>query len=150
MKFVLVYASASHLFLRPERNPKFFQNKKQPFDTMKTTLLALFITLVAAFGFSGHAFAQAPGGHSFVVSNMQAESLGEVTITAPSGDYYVTAPGMTNDTAAMTDSVATSVTINGQTVPQGVKAIVTMADGSLVAVLWLGQNEILVIDPDQL
>jgi hypothetical protein len=113
---------------------------------MKTTLFSLFITLVATLGFASNTFAQS-SGNSFAIANQQSESLGEVTITAPSGDFYLSAPGNTNDTVAMADT-ATSVTIYGQTVPKGIMAVIQLHSGKFVAVLWPALNTIVVIDED--
>ncbi len=93
-------------------------------------------------------FAQASGS-AFVALNQQSQSLGEITINTPSGDYYLAAPGNSNDTLAIADT-ATSVTINGQTVPQGRNAILQLVSGKFVAVLWPALNCIVVIDEDVL
>ena len=52
---------------------------------------------------------------------------------------------MSNDTAQIPDT-ATSVTINGQTVPQGTNAILQLTSGKFVAVLWPALNSIIIID----
>lgn len=111
---------------------------------MKTTLLALVITLAATLGFVNSSFAQA-SGNTFQISNQQSQSLGEVTISTEGGNYYTTVPGNTNDTVAVADT-AISITINGQTVPQGVKAIVTLTGGTQVAVMWVTPNYVVIID----
>ncbi len=117
---------------------------------MKSTLLALVVTLATTFGFEGRSFAQLSGGDSFIVSNQQSQSLGAMTITAPSDIFYATVTGMSTDTIAISDTVVLSITINNQVVPQGVKAIVTLPGDKQVAVLWPVPNEILVIDESQL
>ena len=114
----------------------------------KTTLFSLLITLAVTFGFANQTFAQS-SGKSFAASNQQSESLGQMTISSPSGDYYLTVPGMSNDTAQIPDT-ATSVTINGQMVPSGVKAIVQLQSGKFVMLLWPALNTITVIDTDVL
>jgi hypothetical protein len=111
---------------------------------MKTTLLVLVITMMAASGFENNTFAQTARG-SFTVTNQQAEALGTVTITVPSGDYYLTVPGSTIDTIAIADT-ATSITINGQTVPRGEKALITLPDETIVAVVWGTPCNVIVFD----
>ena len=111
---------------------------------MKTTLLILAISFAATLGFANKTFAQA-NGNSFQVSNQQAEGLGTVTITAPSGDYYLPVQGNSNASMPIPDT-AISVTINGQVVPMGVQAIVTLASGKQVVVMPQGPNAIAVID----
>jgi hypothetical protein len=115
---------------------------------MKTAILILAISIAATLGFANKTFAQA-GGNLFQISNQQAEGLGTVTITAPSGNYYLPVQGNSNASMPIPD-IATSVTINGQLVPFGVKAIVTLPDGSQVGVLWTGPNAIAVIDKGEL
>jgi hypothetical protein len=108
---------------------------------MKTTFLTLVITLAVALGFIGTASAQT----SFTVSNQQFESLGTVTVTSPSGDYYLAVPGNSNDTVAIADTV-TSITIYSQIVPQSVQAYVTLADGTVLAVMWVTPSSVIVVD----
>ena len=116
---------------------------------MKTALLIFTLTLISALGFSNTGFAQSPV--NFIVSNQQSDALGTVAVNATNGTYYGTVPGNTTDTIVMSpDTLATSVTINGQTVPQGVKAIVTLATGKQVAVLWTSPNAIVTIDQEEL
>jgi hypothetical protein len=115
---------------------------------MKTTIFILAISLAATLGFANKTFAQA-GGNSFQISNLQIDGLGTVTITAPSGNYYLSAPGLSSVSTPIPDT-ATSVTINGQTVQSGVKAIVQLTSGDFVMVLWTGTNAIAVIDEGEL
>jgi hypothetical protein len=111
---------------------------------IKTTLFSLLLTLALSLGFTSNTFAQMSGS-GFVVLNQQPESLGSITINTPSEDYYLTVPGMSNDTAQMSDT-ATSVTINGQTVPQGKNGILQLVSGQFVAVMWPALNSIIIID----
>ena len=115
---------------------------------MKTALFSLLVTLALSFGFLNNTFAQS-SGISFTVSNQQIAGLGSVTVSTPSGDYYLAVPGNSNDTVAISDT-ATSITINGQTVPQGVKAIVTLASGTQVAVLWISPCNVVVVDKGEI
>jgi hypothetical protein len=111
---------------------------------MKKALMALII-MVAAVGFDGKASAQT----TFVVSNQQADGLGTVTVSTASGDNYLLVPGNSTDTVGISDT-ATSITIYGQTVPQGQQAYVTLPDQTVVAVMWETQCEVIIIDPDEL
>jgi hypothetical protein len=111
---------------------------------MKTTLLSLLVTLALTLGFTNNTFAQTLGD-PFVVLNEQSQSISSITINTPSGDYYLAAPGMSNDTAQISDT-AISVTINGQTVPQGKNAILQLVNGQFVAVMWPALNSIIIID----
>ncbi len=111
---------------------------------MKTTLLTLVITLAAALGFANRS---AAATISFQISNQQAESLGQVTVSTAGGNYYVNVPGNSTDSVSISDT-ATSVTINGQTVPQGQKAIIQLPSGKAVEVLWTSPNSITVINED--
>jgi hypothetical protein len=111
---------------------------------MKTTLMALII-MVAAAGFDGKASAQT----SFVVSNQQADSLGQVMVSTNSGNFYLAVPGNSTDSINIPDT-AISITINNQPVPQGQQAYVTLPDQTVVAVMWETQCEVIVIDPDEI
>ncbi|HEY3875801.1 MAG TPA: hypothetical protein VGM92_10010 [Candidatus Kapabacteria bacterium] len=117
---------------------------------MKTTLVTLILTL--SLGFASTSNAQLSGGSaSFIISNQQSLALGTVTVTAPNGFYDASVPASANDTVVMTsDTVATSITINGQTVPEGIKAIVMLPGGAQIAVLWLNPLSIVVIDNSEL
>ena len=83
---------------------------------------------------------------TFTVHNRQSESLGTVTVTC-SGTYYVTVAGSTDASVEIPDS-ATSITINGTTVPVGQKTLLQLASGKEVEVLWDGGP--IVIDPDEI
>jgi hypothetical protein len=115
---------------------------------IKTTLFSLLITLAISLGFTQTTFGQSSGS-AFVASNQQSQSLGEITINTPGEGYYLAAPGMTNDTVAIPDT-AISVTINGQTVPQGTNAILQLLSGKFVMVMWPALNTIIVIDDGEL
>ena len=95
------------------------------------------------FGYSAKASAQV----TFVVSNQQSEGLGQVTVSTDSGDNYLTVPGNSTDTVSISDT-ATSITICGQTVPQGQQAYVTLPNQTVVAVMWETQCEVVVVDKD--
>ena len=110
---------------------------------MKTIALAIVIALAATLGFSNRAVADDP--ITFQVSNQQSDGLGQVTVSTQGGNYYVNVGGNETDTVGIA-STATSVTINGQTVPQGVKAIIQLQSGKSVEVLWTSTNAIAVID----
>jgi hypothetical protein len=114
----------------------------------KTTLFSLVIVLALTLGFTQTTFAQS-SGNAFMALNQQSQSLGEITINAPNGNYYMAVPGMSNDTLSMLDT-AISVTINGQTVPQGTNAILQLVSGKFVAVLWPALNTVVIIDEGQL
>ncbi len=116
---------------------------------MKTTLFASFLTLATLFGFANTSFAQS-SGNSFVVTNQQSESVGQITVTAPGGNYYLTLPGNASDTIALSDTAVISITINGQTVPEGMKAIVTLASGTQVGVIWITPNNVVVVDKGEI
>jgi hypothetical protein len=115
---------------------------------MKTTLFSILVAIAMSFGFANKTFAQS-SGISFTVSNQQITGLGTVTVATPSGDYYLAVLGMSSDTLATSDT-ATSITINGQTVPQGLKAIVTLASGTQVAVIWISPCNVVVVDEKEI
>jgi hypothetical protein len=111
---------------------------------MKITFFFAIIFMVAIiFGYSAKASAQV----TFVVSNQQSEGLGQVTVSTDSGDNYLTVPGNSTDTVSISDT-ATSITICGQTVPQGQQAYVTLPNQTVVAVMWETQCEVVVVDKD--
>jgi hypothetical protein len=114
---------------------------------MKRTI-AILVAIIATLGFSEKAFSQT-SGLTFQVSNKQSETLGTVTVSTTSGDYYVSAPGNSTDTVTISDT-ATSVTIYGQTVPQGQNADITLPDQTVVAVIWTSPCSIIVLDPDEI
>jgi hypothetical protein len=112
---------------------------------MKYFLLLMF-TLV---------FVAAPSGRmnahrtsiSFEIRNQTAHPCGQVTITADEGDTYVTVDANhTYDTDI--PSQALSITINGQTIPQGVKAYVHLPDGTTVGVVWTTPSIVAIVDTD--
>jgi hypothetical protein len=115
---------------------------------MKTALLSMLAAIAVSFGFANKSSAQT-SGISFAVSNLQYESLGTITVSTPSGNYYLAVPGNSNDTATIADTV-TSITIEGQTVPRSVMAVVTMADGTLLAVLWISPCNVVIIDDKEI
>ena len=108
-------------------------------------LILLVAVLVAPFGYVGKASAQT----TFIVSNQQAKSLGQVTVSTASNHYYVTVPGSSTDTVTISDT-ATSITINGQAVPQGQQAYVTLPDQTVVAVMWETKCDVVVVDKDEI
>jgi hypothetical protein len=114
---------------------------------MKLKLLTAIVAVAATLGFESMAFAQI----SFQISNQQSESLGQVTVTAASGGYYVNVDGNSTDTVNISDTVpVASVTIYGQVVPQGQNAIVTLPDQTIVAVMWQSPNAVIVLDKDEI
>ncbi len=113
---------------------------------MKKTLLTLIIAFVSVVGFTDRSLAQS-SGYTFQVSNQQSESLGNITISTSAGDPYLSVPGNSNDTLPISDT-ANSVTINGQTVPQGVRAVLQLPSGKFVILMWTAQDAIVVIDDD--
>jgi hypothetical protein len=116
---------------------------------MKITFITLVIIVVVALGYGSRAFAQTSGPVTFVVSNQQTETLGEVTVSTASGDNFLAVPGSSTDTVSISDT-ATSITIFGQTVPQGQQAYVTLPDQTVVAVMWETQCEVVVVDKDEI
>jgi hypothetical protein len=112
---------------------------------MKITLLAIILMVAISFGYTAKASAQV----TFVVSNQQTESLGPVTVSTASGDNFLLVPGNSTDTVNISDT-ATSITINGQTIPQGQQAYVTLPDQTIVAVMWETQCEVVVVDKDEI
>jgi hypothetical protein len=117
---------------------------------MKTKLIALAMMLTATLGYEGKASAQASGqGLTFQISNQQSESLGTVTVTSQDQGFYVAVPGTSFDSVDI-DDTAISITIFGQTVPQGQQAYVTLPDGTIVAVLWETTSEVIVLDKDEI
>ncbi len=115
---------------------------------MKKTLLAFAAMVATTLGFEGNSFAQAQN-LTFQISNQQAESLGEVTVSSPDAGFFVSVPGNSNDTVDIDDTAA-SITIFGQTVPQGQQAYVTLPDGTIVAVIWGNPCEVIVLDKDEI
>ena len=84
---------------------------------------------------------------SFEIRNQQSHSCGTVTITCNEGDTYVSIGG--NQTVdSDIPSQCLSITINGQTIPQGVKAYVTVPDGTTVAVVWTSPSIVSIVDTD--
>jgi hypothetical protein len=115
---------------------------------MKTTLLILAISLAAIFGFANTSFAQL-SGNTFQVVNLSTQNVGEVTIGTPGGNYYVNAPAQSTDTVSIADT-ASSVTINGMTDPNGQKALVQLANGNFIVVMWTGPNNIVIVDEEEI
>jgi hypothetical protein len=115
---------------------------------MKTILLAISITVLATLSLVGSATAQG-SGISFQVSNQQAELLGQVTVSTVDGNFYLVVPGNSSDTVTIADT-AISLTIEGQVVPQGVNAFVTLQDGKVVEVLWATPCNVVVIDTGEI
>ena len=109
---------------------------------MKTLSLAFALLIAAVFSQSN---ASAEQLNTFQISNQQTDALGTVTVTSPAGDYYVSVGGNENDTVQIADT-AVSVTINGQTIPQGKAAIIQLASGKQVEVLWTATNAIDIIN----
>ena len=116
---------------------------------MKTKLIAFAMMLTATLGYEGKASAQASQGLTFQISNQQSESLGAVTVTSQDQGFYVAVPGSSVDSVDI-DDTAISITIFGQTVPQGQQAYVTLPDGTIVAVLWATTSEVIVLDKDEI
>ncbi len=112
--------------------------------TMKT-LVVLIMVVLASMGYIGKVSAQA----SFVVSNQQAEALGAVTVSTVSGNSYLPVNGNSTDTDAISGT-AISITIFGQTVPQGQQAYVTLPDQTVVVVTWQTPSEVVVVDKDEI
>ena len=112
---------------------------------MKYILLLMF-TLVTIATPSGRMSAHRTT-ISFEIQNQQSHSCGEVTITSAEGDTYV---NVTNEQTYDSDipSQCLSITINGQTIPQGVKAYVTVPDGTTVGVLWTTPSIVAIVDTD--
>lgn len=100
--------------------------------------LLLFISMTAVTSSSR--------GITFTVHNRQSQSLGTVTVNC-SGTFYVTVPGSTEASVEIPDS-ATSIVINGNTIPVGQKTYLQLASGKGVEVLWDGGP--VVIDPDEI
>ncbi|MFI5201045.1 MAG: hypothetical protein ACHQNE_01490 [Candidatus Kapaibacterium sp.] len=110
---------------------------------MKTLVLTLALTLAVSLGFTKAGFAT--GSIQFQISNQQADALGQVTVSTAGGDYYANVPGNSVVPVQIPDTAA-SVTINGQVVPQGQNATVTLATGKTVQVIWASANAIDIID----
>ena len=112
---------------------------------MKYFLLLMF-TLVTVATPSGRMVAHRTS-ISFEIQNQQSHSCGTITVTADEGDTYV---DVTNEQTYDTDipSQALSITINGQRIPQGVKAYITLPDGTTVAVLWTTPSIVAIEDTD--
>ncbi len=111
---------------------------------MKTGLIAISLALVALVISPASAH---KATISFTICNQQSEQLGLVTVSAPEGDTYLGVPGLSNVSVDI-PSTATSVTINGQVVEQGVKTDVTLASSKIVTVTWGGLGIISVIDKE--
>jgi len=109
---------------------------------MKTSLIAASLALVALFVSPSSAH---KATISFTICNQQSESLGQVTVSAPEGDTYLDVPGLSNVSVDI-PSTATSVTINGQVVEQGVKTDVTLPSSKIVTVVWESTGIIGVLD----
>ncbi|GEM_PF-5020919 len=82
---------------------------------------------------------------SFQISNQQSDPLGQVTVSTQPQNYYVNVPGNSTDSVTIADP-AISITINGQTVPVGTNAIVQLASGKMVEVMWTSTTSVTVID----
>jgi hypothetical protein len=116
---------------------------------MKTITITLIAIIMGTLGFAGNAFAQTGGQVTFIISNQQSEGLGQVTVSDSGGNSYVNVFGNSSDTATISDT-ATSITIFGQTVPQGQQAYVTLPDQTVVAVMWESSSEVVVVDKDEI
>ena len=109
---------------------------------MKLLTLVLAILIASTLG---HSNVNAQTLNTFQISNQQADPLGTVTVTSPGGNYYVSVAGIETDSVQITGT-AISVTVNGQTIPQGQAAIIQLATGKQVEVLWTSQNAIDIIN----
>jgi hypothetical protein len=114
---------------------------------MKRRIITLIAVVTGTLGFAGNAFAQTGGQVTFIISNQQSEGLGSVTVSDSSGNSYVNVYGNSSDTITISDT-ATSITIYGQTVPQGQAAYVTLPDQTVLAVMWETPCEVVVVDKD--
>ena len=111
---------------------------------MKTITFVLAVTLAAAFGLTNKAFASATQT-TFQISNLQADALGQVTVTTDTSNYFAYVGG--NSTVPVQIAgAALSVTINNQVVPQGAQMNVTLSTGKMVVVEWTSSNSITVLD----
>ncbi len=116
---------------------------------MKKLRITLTAVIMGTLGFAGNAFAQTGGQVTFIISNQQLEGLGAVTVSDSGGNSYLNVDGNSSDTAAISDT-ATSITIFGQTVPQGQQAYVTLPDQTVVGVMWETPCEVVVVDKDEI
>src|ERR1017187_6150668 len=103
------------------------------------------LTILSVFG-SANLRAQATPQQNqqpvqFTVFNQQSDPLGTVTIVTDLGNSYLNVQGNSTDTTTIADP-AMLVTIDGQTIPQGVKAYMTLATGKVVMLIWVSQNSI--------
>jgi hypothetical protein len=97
--------------------------------------LTVIVMLFAAF--AGSVFAT-PTTSTFTATNNTTANLGTVTVNCSSGhQFYVSVPGQGNYTTSI-DSNPVSVTINGQSVPQGGSVRVTLSDGTSVRATLTG------------
>lgn len=113
-------------------------------NSMKLLTLAFALLIASVFGLSK---ACAQTFNTFQISNQQADALGMVTVTTPGGDYFASVGGNEADTVQITDT-AISITINGQTIPQSQAAIIELASGKQVEVLWTSLNAVAIIDKE--
>lgn len=86
---------------------------------------------------------------TFSIDNRQSDSLGTVTVTCPSGNYYVTVAGSTSASVDIPE-VATDITINGVDIQSGQKTQLQLRSGRTIEVDWTDANSIVVIDPSEI
>jgi hypothetical protein len=109
-------------------------------------ILLLMLTLVFVASPSGRMNAHKTS-IAFEVRNEQSHSCGTVTVTCDEGDTYMNVGGEgTYDTDI--PSQALSITIAGQTIPQGVKGYVTLPDNTTIGVVWTTPSIVAIVDTD--
>jgi hypothetical protein len=117
------------------------------FNIMKRILVFLVATLLTLLSFNSSVFAQTD---AIILLNQTSESLGQITVVTPEGNYYANVPAMSTDTVALQDTGITSIIIFGQTIPEGKNAIVTTSAGIELAVIWSSPNQVAVVDRGEL
>lgn len=110
---------------------------KKAYKTIAAAIVAVF--LVAAVVYAG------VQDVNFQVSNNTTESLGTVTINLTGGGSdYISVSGSGNFSESIPVN-ATSLVVNGQTVPSMTTTVVTLPNTHTVRIRWASEN-IVIID----
>lgn len=115
---------------------------------VKTVLLTLALSAFAVIGAPLYVSAGS-STVTFSITNQQPVPVGTVTVNTLAAGYNVTVTDVTTYSVDIDDN-AVSVTINGQSLSNGQKGLVTLADGTVVGVMWTATNAIVIVDKDEI
>ncbi|GEM_PF-5335263 len=118
------------------------------YSMVKTVLLTLALSAFAVIGAPLYVSAGS-STVTFSITNQQPVPVGTVTVNTLAAGYNVTVTDVTTYSVDIDDN-AVSVTINGQSLSNGQKGLVTLADGTVVGVMWTATNAIVIVDKDEI